>query len=132
MTGGQPGRGRLALAGTRHPAPGRSGSITASVTAPAMRAPWHRIASSSPECRTTRRKSPGRTEVVAGPVATGFVVDSAPSQTAGFGPAFGLAGGLVVLGGLAAMTLIQPDQPHSSMKGSRVARPPRERLTGAG
>ncbi|WP_336216773.1 MFS transporter [Nonomuraea sp. LPB2021202275-12-8] len=69
---------------------------------------------------------------VAGPIATGFVVDSAPSQIAGFGLAFGLAGGLLVLGGLAAMTLIRPDQPHSSMKGSRVARPPRERLTGAG
>ncbi|MFG1946261.1 MFS transporter [Nonomuraea sp. NPDC048826] len=69
---------------------------------------------------------------VAGPVATGLVVDAAPTQTAGYGPAFGLAGGLLVLGGLAAIALIRPDRPHSSMKGSRVARPPRERVTGAG
>jgi MFS family permease len=69
---------------------------------------------------------------VAGPIATGFVIDAAPSEAAGFGRAFGLTGGLLVLGGLASMVLIRPDEPHSSMKGLRVARPPLESTTGAG
>jgi MFS family permease len=69
---------------------------------------------------------------VAGPVATGLIVDSASSETAGFGQAFGLAGGLLVLGGLTSMLLVRPDEPHSSVKGLRVARPPLESATGAG
>jgi MFS family permease len=44
------------------------------------------------------------------PTVTGAVVDAAASPAAGYGLAFDIAGGLMVLGGLTAMLVVRPDQ----------------------
>ncbi|WP_214403215.1 MFS transporter [Pseudonocardia lacus] len=47
---------------------------------------------------------------IVSPTLTGAIVDGAATPAAGYGLAFDVAGGLMVLGGLTAMLVVRPDQ----------------------
>ncbi|MCO1657339.1 MFS transporter [Pseudonocardia humida] len=47
---------------------------------------------------------------IVSPTLTGAIVDAAATPAAGYGLAFDIAGGLMVLGGLTAMVVVRPDQ----------------------
>ncbi|WP_030255467.1 MFS transporter [Streptomyces violens] len=47
---------------------------------------------------------------VVAPIVTGMLIDNAATKAAGYGLAFDLAGGLVILGGLASMLVVRPDR----------------------
>jgi MFS family permease len=64
------------------------------------------------------------------PTLTGAVVDAAASPVAGYGTAFDIAGGLMVLGGLAAMVFVRPDQDAARLGLRRTAAPAAEQVAG--
>ncbi|MER7393898.1 MFS transporter [Streptomyces sp. NPDC000151] len=47
---------------------------------------------------------------VVAPIVTGMLIDNAATKAAGYGLAFDLAGGLVILGGLASLLVVRPDR----------------------
>lgn len=60
---------------------------------------------------------------VVAPTVTGVLVDGAPSHLVGYGWAFDLAGGLMLVGGLVALLVVRPDRDAARLGGAPAPEP---------